>query len=73
MREKPLEQRISDIRAECTAFVKKYVKEHNLSGLPQVVMERMIYTRAGGDPLQAALECMATEKRDEEIARKQAS
>jgi hypothetical protein len=70
---KPLEQRISDLRAECTAFVRKYVKEHNISGLPEVVTERMIYTRAAGDPLQAALDCLATQKKDLEIAERQSA
>ena len=70
---KPLEERISEIRSECAAFVKAYVKEHGTSGVPAVVLERMIYTRANGDPLQAAFECMTTEKRDEEIARKQSA
>ncbi len=69
---KNLEQRIGDLRAECAASVREFVRAHGAPGVPGLVVERMIYTRAGGDPLQAALECIQTERRDEEIARKQA-
>lgn len=68
----PLEERISDIRAECAAFVRKHVQAKHAAGVPDLVVERLIYNRANGDPCQAALDVIATEKRDEQIARRQA-
>ncbi len=64
---KPLEQRISDIRAECMALVRRHMKDRSAPGVPDIAQEMMIMQRAGGDALQAALDCLAIEKRDKEI------
>ncbi len=67
----PLEQRIADIRAECMTLVRKHMKDRSAPGVPVITQEMMIMQKAGGDALQAALDCMAVERRDKEIAERE--
>jgi hypothetical protein len=66
-----LEQRIHDLERECVRFVHERAEELSKgTGLPVIVNEKMLM-QAGGNPFQAALQVIATRKRDEEIAARQ--
>ena len=58
--EKPLDERIIALQAECDAFIDKKVKELKIEspGVPEGVLRNILMARTGGNVFQAALNVM---------------